>query len=231
MSARLGEYEERGDYHLHLDPSWPYLPVYLAKMDTLRRFLRTIPKDALIYDMGCGEGALVQEFRQNGYNIHGMDIHYASEWVVQRNFLESGLPDQSVDLILCLDVLEHLFFPDQEKALTEFARILKPGGRALISVPNLAHLASRLSFLVRGKLIRTSSIDRHPGDRPAGEYIRLFSDKFNILWRKGIFPTFPLISLLTVKSPAKSIPLHRIYNALFAYPNWCFLNIFLLQKP
>jgi predicted SAM-dependent methyltransferase len=230
MSTRFGEYAEKGDYHLELDPSWPYLPVYLAKMSVLRRFMQSVPKDAVIYDMGCGEGALVKEFRLAGYNIQGMDINYASEFVTQRNFLESQLPAQSVDLILCLDVLEHLFFPDQEKAIAEFERILKPGGYAMISVPNLAHFASRLSFLVRGKLIRTSSIERHPGDRPAGEYLHMFSTRFKILWRKGIFPTFPIISLLTLKAPAKSVPLHRLYNALFPYPNWCFLNIFLLQK-
>jgi predicted SAM-dependent methyltransferase len=181
--------------------------------------------------MGCGEGVLVNEYRQAGYQINGMDLNYSSEFILQRNFLNSGLADNSADVIICTDVIEHLIFSDQEKAIAEFARILKPGGLALISVPNLAHLASRISFFFTGKLVRTSSIDRHPGDRPAGEYIKMLKKHFRITRRKGVFPTFPVISIFTVIMPSNVIWLHGIYNRLLGYPNWCFLNVFYLEKP
>ena len=55
--------------------------------------------------------------------------------------LESPLPDvlrtvpsQSLDVILCISVLEHLWQPTQ--ALEEFRRLLAPGGVCLINVPN-----------------------------------------------------------------------------------------------
>ncbi len=231
MKNRFGEYAHRGDYHINPEKDWPYLPVYLEKMAIARRFLSSCQPGQVIYDMGCGEGVLVNEYRKAGYQITGMDLNYSSEFIIQRDFLKSGIPDNSVDVIVCLDVIEHLFFPDQEKALAEFARMLKPGGLALITVPNLAHLASRISFFFTGKLVRTSSIDRHPGDRPVGEYVKMLQKNFKVLHRRGVFPTFPVISIFTVIMPSNVIWLHKLYNRLLGYPNWCFLNVFHLQKP
>ena len=230
MNKRFGEYAHRGDYHVHPEKDWPYLPVYLQKMAIARRFLDACRPDQVIYDMGCGEGVLVNEYRRRGYRITGMDLNYSSEFIVQRDFLKSGIEDGSVDVIVCLDVIEHLVFPDQEKALSEFARMLGPGGRALITVPNLAHLASRISFFFTGKLVRTSSIERHPGDRPVAEYIKMLQKHFHIRKRTGVFPTFPMISIFTVIMPSSVIWLHKIYNRLLGYPNWCFLNAFYLEK-
>ncbi|NWG33897.1 MAG: class I SAM-dependent methyltransferase [Chloroflexi bacterium] len=230
MENRSGEYARRGDYHVRLEQDWPYLPVYLEKIKLARAFLDECSRQEVIYDMGCGEGVLVDEYRKAGYNITGMDANYASATVIQRSFLNSGLDANSVDVIVCLDVLEHLIYSDQEKAIAEFARILKAGGRALMTVPNLAHLASRLSFLVTGKLIRTSGADRHPGDRPVWEYIQLFKKHFKIRRRVGLFPTFPLLSLLTLHYPSRVVWMHRLYNRLLGFPNICFLNVFYLEK-
>ncbi len=231
MKQRSGEYAHRGDYHIHPEKDWPYLPVYLEKIALARKFLNACSTDQVIYDMGCGEGVLVNEFRKAGYDITGMDLNYSSEFIVQRDFLKSGIADSSVDIIICLDVIEHLIFSDQEKALAEFARMLKPGGRALITVPNLAHFASRISFFFTGKLVRTSSIERHPGDRPVAEYIKMLRNHFRIQRRVGVFPTFPIISIFTLIMPSNVIWLHKIYNRLLGYPNWCFLNVFYLEKP
>lgn len=227
---KSGEYELYGDYHIQLDPNWPYLPVYLYKIALVRNYLELCSATEKILDAGCGEGVLVREYRERGYDILGMDLNYASEVVMQGSILATGFEDGRFDRVLCLDVLEHLSFSDQELALAEFARILKPEGKLLLSVPNLAHLASRLSFLLTGKLVRTSQIERHPGDRPIKEYTQMIEEHFRIISRTGIFPTFPLLSLLTLKIPSRVIGLHRLYNRLFAFPNWCFVNLCFCER-
>lgn len=229
MQKRMGEYADRGDYHERRDSDWKYLPVYLAKKERVEKFLAG-NTSARILDLGCGEGVLVKAFRERGYNITGMDLNYESEYVQRGSILETGHPDASYDIVLCLDVIEHLSYEDQERAVCEMARLLKPGGKLLLTVPNLAHLASRLSFLLTGKLVRTSTIDRHPGDRPLAEYRKMLLQHFTVKSVEGIFPTFPLISFFTVWKPAASVPLHRIYNRLLALPGWCFLTVFVCEK-
>jgi len=228
--SRFGEYASKGNYHAVLDHDWPYAPVYLAKMVYVRKYLNKVDPATRIIDLGSGEGILVREYRERGMNITGLDLNYESPYVRRGDMLDTGYPDGSYDMALCLDVLEHLTFESQGKAIAEIARIIRPGGTFLMSVPNMGHLASRLSFLVTGNLIRTSTIERHPGDRPIGEFIKMLMPYFHIRTRRGIFPTFPIISLLTRYVPAKTLLLHKIYNRFFAYPNWCFLNIFVLER-
>ena len=54
-------------------------------------------------------------------------------WVRHRDATALDFADASMDAILCLDVLEHV--PDFRAALREFARVLKPGGALLLTVP------------------------------------------------------------------------------------------------
>lgn len=230
MEYRANEYAKRGDYHKELDKNWPYYPIYIAKLNFVNKYLNKFPKDKKILDMGCGEGVLVEQFRNKGYDITGMDLYYSSEFVIKGNITDTKLDSDSFDLILCLDVIEHLNFEEQEKALKEIHRILKNEGVLLATIPNLAHFASRLSFLLTGRLFRTSKIERHKGDRPIDEYIDLIKKYFTIVKRKGIFPTFPISALLTYKFPSKVLLLHRVLNRVFARPNWCFLNVFICRK-
>ncbi|MBW2731350.1 MAG: class I SAM-dependent methyltransferase [Deltaproteobacteria bacterium] len=231
MREVSGEYHSKGDYHRELDRSWRYYPVYEEKMAYVRRYLDAVPHGSSIVDVGCGEGLLVEEYRAKGYEMQGVDLNYASEAVRRGDITALPVDDASVDLALCLDVIEHLNFSQQGLALFELHRVLRSGGKLLLSVPNLAHFASRLSFMVLGRLIRTSSIERHPGDRPIGEYLKLVRDMgFKISRRDGIFPTYPGVSALTAISPRWALPLHRLHNRLAPPPGFCFLNMLELVK-
>src|SRR5204862_8302565 len=110
-----------------------------------------------VLDAGCGEGVLVDEFRSR-LDITGVDPNYQSDSV--RTASLDGLPfgAAAFDRALCLDVLEHLTFAEQPTALAELFRVVKPGGELLVSVPNLAHLQSRVHFALRGRLIHTASL-------------------------------------------------------------------------
>ena len=162
VAERYGEYTARGDYHRKLDKDWMYFPVYVEKMRKVRAFLAD-KQDCRIADVGCGEGILVEEYRQLGYDIVGLDLNVSSPSVKRGSILEMPFASDSLDVVTCLDVIEHLSLADQPIAIAEIHRVLKPGGTFYATIPNLAHFASRLSFIVSGRLIRTSDISRHPG--------------------------------------------------------------------
>ena len=95
-----------------------------------------------------------------------------------------------------------------------------------MSVPNLAHLHSRLRFFLSGKLTRTFALERHPGDRPAAEYLELLAQcGFQVRNRKGIFPTVPLLFRLLNRRPARFGWIVPVLDRLLPFPGLCFLNV------
>jgi SAM-dependent methyltransferase len=230
-SVRSGEYATRGDYHRAPDPNWEFYPTYLAKLEAVRHWLDASRPGARVLDAGCGEGVLVEEYA-NRLAIEGIDPNYGSDRVRTGSLTDLPFADGSFDRALCLDVLEHLTFEEQPRALAELFRVLKSGGELFVSVPNLAHLQSRVHFLLLGRLIRTASEHKHPGDRPAGEYIELARRAgFILLRRRGIFPTVPVLTRWIRRRPQPLQPLHRWLSRLLPIPGWCFLNLLTLGKP
>lgn len=229
--VRRGEYAARGDYHRVPDPDWEYYPTYLAKLKAVRRWLDTASPGTRVLDAGCGEGVLVDEYADR-LAIEGIDPNYGSDRVQTGSLTALPFPDATFDRALCLDVLEHLTFDEQPRALAELFRVLKPGGALLVSIPNLAHLQSRVHFLLQGRLIRTASVDKHPGDRPAADYIEMSQRAgFELTARTGIFPTVPVLTRWIRRRPRALLPLHRWLTRLLPIPGWCFLNLLTFRKP
>ena len=229
--SRTGEYAERGDYHRNLSTDWEFYPTYLAKLAIVRAYLSALPAETRVLDAGCGEGVLVEEFKSK-LAIVGVDPNYASETVTKGSLLALPYPDASFDRALCLDVLEHLSFADQGAAVAELYRVLRRGGELLVSVPNLAHLQSRVHFLLRGRLIHTASLAKHPGDRPIGEFLDLAARAgFRLVDRRGIFPTVPILTRWIRRSPARLAWLHTLLTRVLPVPGWCFLNIARFERP
>lgn len=228
--VRGGEYAARGDYHRAPDPTWDYYPTYLAKLEAVRSWLEALPPSTRVLDAGCGEGIIVEEFAKR-LAIEGIDQNYSSGRVRTGSITALPYPDGQFDRALCLDVLEHLPFDEQPRALAELHRVLRAGGELLVSVPNLAHLQSRIHFLLRGRLIRTASVSKHPGDRPAGEYVELARRAgFTLVARRGIFPTVPVIARLIRRHPQALLPVHRWLSRLLPVPGWCFLNLLTFRR-
>jgi ubiquinone/menaquinone biosynthesis C-methylase UbiE len=228
--SRTGEYAERGDYHRELSPDWEFYPTYLAKMDMARKHLAALPPNARVIDAGCGEGILVEEFAST-LKIVGVDADYSSEHVTRGSLLALPFPDASFEHGLCLDVLEHLSMDDQPRALAELHRVIAPGGDLLVTVPNLAHLQSRVHFLFRGRLIRTANPAKHPGDRPVGEFVELATRAgFRLVSRRGIFPTVPVLTRWIRRSPARLRWLHTFLTRALPVPGWCFLNVLRFER-
>lgn len=229
--VRRGEYAARGDYHRTPDPTWEFYPTYIAKLNAVRRWLDALPAETRVLDAGCGEGVLVDEYASR-LRIEGIDPNYSSARVRTASLTELPFDGGTFDRALCLDVLEHLTFDEQPRALGELHRVLKSGGELLVSVPNLAHLQSRVHFLLLGRLIRTASEQKHPGDRPVAEYIQMAERAgFRLAARSGIFPTVPVITRFIRRHPQRLMPLHRLLTRLLPIPGLCLLNLLTFRKP
>ncbi|MEI8349050.1 MAG: class I SAM-dependent methyltransferase [Candidatus Omnitrophota bacterium] len=225
------EYKRLGDYHRNLDPNWSYTPTYLVKMKYIRNYLHSLPKNLRILDAGCGEGVLVEEFLTKGYQITGIDLNYESEYVQRADILHLPYPDNTFDVILMLDMIEHISFEDQPRALSEAKRVLRPDGALVMSVPNLVHLNSRVRNLLTGKFDRTDKEENHPGERPYKENIMLLTNAgFDIKKIKGITLTMPFIYRgIICRRPARFRWLHDILN-IFAIPQLAMINIFVCKS-
>ena len=105
-------------------------------------------RDAKVMDLGCGHGALVHFAREAGYrDVRGIDV--AAEQVeaarrlgiqgIEQGDLLTGLgelPAGSCDVVVAFDVMEH-FGKDELLSLVDGVhRVLKPGGRWILHVPN-----------------------------------------------------------------------------------------------
>lgn len=224
-SSGEGEYALRGDYHRHLDPHWSYAPIYRRKLEWLDARMKDVPSDARVLDVGSGEGAIVDRYRERGHEAVGVDAFYSSEYIQKADLRQLPFEDGRFDVALCLDVLEHVELLEQPKALAEIARVTKPGARLFVTVPNLAHLHSRIRFLLTGKLTRTSRIDRHPGDRPIAELSELVEQAgFRIVRRGGIFPTVPFLFRAVNRHPDRFGWLVPLLDAVVPFSALRFLS-------
>lgn len=227
-----GEYRNRGDYHKSISKDWSYYPLYNSKRKSVLRTISGLKKDIAILDAGCGEGSFIEELRKIGFSrVVGLDENYGSDLVLRGSVQNLPFRDNAFDMVLFLDVIEHIPIERQEASIRELHRVLKDRGLLLVSVPNLAHLASRISFLAKGKLIRTASLEKHPGDRPIREIIKLFKgNRFILEERRGFFPTVPVFWRIIQRSPRRFLWLYEVLNRCFPFPGLCFLNLMEFRK-
>lgn len=90
-------------------------------------------------DIGAGAGWYARYLAGNGYTVTAIDVNPLfndPRIKIVRQSLEESLPfaDASFDTVMAWDVVEHI--EDEAQALDELARVTKPGGRILVSVPH-----------------------------------------------------------------------------------------------
>ena len=146
-----------------------------------------VPAGSRVLDLGCGNGELLAHLRERrGCTGYGIEIADANVLacvrrgvnVVQLN-LEEGLAlfeDQSFDVVLQLDTLQHL--RNTEKMLRETARVGRVG---IVSFPNFAHWRNRL-YVASGRMPVTRALPYQWYDTP-NIRVGTFAD-FEVLARK-----------------------------------------------
>lgn len=110
--------------------------------------INLIPDDIeSLLDVGCGDGRIVNRLQGKYEKICGMDISSNALKNVKTTKVQGSLeklpfPDNSFDITICAEVLEHLPYPIYNKAIKELERVSKQ--YILISVPNKENLDIRM---------------------------------------------------------------------------------------
>jgi methionine biosynthesis protein MetW len=118
-------------------------------------FQRCVLANDTCLDVGCGDGISASYLDKLARSCIGVDVSSrAVEIALGRGIdareiddaAELPFPDQSFDVVVCFEVLEHLF--DPLAAARETRRLLKPGGRLLATIPNASFWRERGDMLL-----------------------------------------------------------------------------------
>jgi len=174
-------------------------------------------------DIGCGRGHLLRRIRDecqpNGLwgidPIDWLDDDLRADVSFGTVAIENarGLP--IVDRVMLVEVIEHLEAP--WSALRQAARLVAPGGRIVVTTPNLARLRNRLELAVRGQFTSFRP-DNQPHMTPALPHVitRILSDEKLVpeaprfagadvisltkgrVWTEGMRSRYPVLSSVSV---------------------------------
>jgi 2-polyprenyl-3-methyl-5-hydroxy-6-metoxy-1,4-benzoquinol methylase len=147
-----------------------YVPFNERKHRAHTKLLDAVGSGKRVLDVGCSSGYLSEPLSQRGNTLVGIELDpdaaREAELFCERvlvgdlETMELPLEPASFDVVLCGDVIEHL--RDPGAALARLRPFLKPAGTLVVSTPNIANWAMRLSLLAgrwrytdRGFLDRT----------------------------------------------------------------------------
>lgn len=119
--------------------------------------LGRVPANSRVLDLGAADGSMAETLTRMGCRVWGVEIDpeaaaQAREWceeVVVSDLdqldLAAQFGQQKFDVVLMLDVLEHL--SDPGRTLRGVQQVLSERGWGILSIPNVAHISVRLDLL------------------------------------------------------------------------------------
>lgn len=124
---------------------------FLGRRDIIYKLIMDYHKDAEILDIGCSGGALIGFLKAKGFKrLRGIDIDVRAIDICRQKGItdvrisdaaETEFKDRQFDIIIASDMLEHI--ENEDRALFEWYRILKPGGKLIVFVPAFKLLWSK----------------------------------------------------------------------------------------
>lgn len=157
-------------YGGYVDNYRKYNRIFTALFQRRAKDLEPFRGECDLLEVGCAHGFLLDFLRKRGWKVRGVEVsplaaEYASGElgldVVNGKLEDAAFPGASFDVVLLLDVLEHLHRPFE--TLKEIGRILKPEGILLVQCPwELTHWEERAEAFLKGKRQCTITPDAVP---------------------------------------------------------------------
>ncbi len=166
----------------------------------------------IVLDNGCGVGMYVQHLSPLAGKVYGLEYefdrareaHLSSERIVNAAGEALPLPNNSVDLILSHEVLEHV--QDDRQVVAEMVRVLRPSGRIVIFAPNRGYPFETHGIYWRGRY--------HFGNIPLVNYLPR-------PWRNRLAPHVRVYTRKDMLNLFKGLPVRIVEHTVIfgAYDN------------
>jgi ubiquinone biosynthesis O-methyltransferase len=165
-----------------------------------------------VLDLGCGGGFMSEALARRGAKVIGVDVSRGAIAIAKRHAADGGLairylvasgedlplPEDSVDCVVCVDVLEHV--RNLGQVLDEIRRVLRPGGVFLFDTINRTWLARFVIVFCGERILRLLPCGTHdpagfiaPAELDASLAARGFTDRaFEGLGPRGINRRFDI---------------------------------------
>lgn len=140
--------------------------------------LRFAGPGARVLELGAWSGALTERLQAAGFLVTAADI--ANHFELETEFVQVDANEpnfekafsREFDVVTSVEVIEHLENPTA--FLRSICKLLKLGGVAILTTPNVDNVAARLKFLVKGEL---RAMDKHAPEHVTPIHLDLFARK------------------------------------------------------
>jgi ubiquinone/menaquinone biosynthesis C-methylase UbiE len=175
--------------------TWQHHVLRVAINDLRSLFTEALPQKPVLLDAGCGQGKSFAHLRHTfapqrligiDADRHSLELSAAEAArleldveLIGSDCAKLDVPDASVDLLFCHQTFHHLV--EQEKALAEFYRVLKPGGYLLFAESTEAYIDT---WVIRW-------LFRHPMhvQKSAAQYLQMIREQgFEFAERNVSYP-------------------------------------------
>lgn len=145
MENPLSTYNKEIDFKITFPPKDSRLKKCISIVNKI--------KPGKMLDIGCASGEWSEYWKNKGWDVYGVDVNETNVSLAQKKGVNalvcdlsqnSPLPydDNSMDFIFAGEIIEHLV--DTDRFIVELHRVLKVGGKAIITTPNLVSFENRL---------------------------------------------------------------------------------------